>query len=171
MEKTATAIGRKFSFSIVHHNDVTNRGERVDKRPKKAQERFINEDHFVFCMVDDVGDLFGKQADVQRVKHTPRTRRGEVQLKVSSGIPCKGRNATIGTNPQIIEDTTESTGAFCPLAIGLSLAASRGSGDYLLGREQFLGAIKQIREDEWTVLHKTLHTRLPFSYFPPATYN
>jgi uncharacterized protein YhdP len=81
----------------------------------------------------------------------------DVELKVPRGIPRKGGDTAVGTNPKIIEDATEATRALGPFTIGLPLNPhSRCCHDFFLGK-QLLGPIKEIGEDEWTVLHKTLH--------------
>jgi hypothetical protein len=108
-------------------------------------------------MIHDVGDLFGEQPNVQGVQHTARTWSGKVELEVPRGVPGKGGDTTVGTNSKIVENATEATRALGPLAIGLPLDPhSRRSHNFFL-RKQLLGPIKEIGEDEWTVLHKTLH--------------
>ena len=51
------------------------------------QQRLVDDDHLVLGIVDDVGELVGEQAGVQRVDD--RTHRGdrEVQLEVLALVP------------------------------------------------------------------------------------
>jgi hypothetical protein len=91
------------------------------------------------------------------VQNTTRTWSGKVELKVPRGIPRKGGDTAVSADPKIIEDATEATRALGPLAIGLPLDPHGRCSHDLFLREQLLGPIKEIGEDEWTVLHKTLH--------------
>jgi hypothetical protein len=102
VQQPASTIGREFTASVVHDNDVAHGRERVDQRPQQSEKRLVDEDDFVLGMVDDVGDLFGEQADVERVEYSPATWRGEVQLKMAGAVPCERRHPPVGTDPEIV---------------------------------------------------------------------
>jgi hypothetical protein len=55
--------------------------------------RVVDEDDLVLRVVSDVGQLFGRQADVQGVQHRAHRRRPEVDLQVLLGVPRKGGDA------------------------------------------------------------------------------
>ena len=64
-------------------------------RPEQRHEGPVHEDDLVLRVVGDVGELLREEADVQRVQHPARARRGEVQLEVARRVPGKGRHPAV----------------------------------------------------------------------------
>ena len=91
---TGEIIGN-VACTVVHQHEVSHPFKRGQQRSEQTEKGTIDEDHFVIGMVDDVGELFGKQPNVQGVQHPSRARRSEIQLKVPCRIPCKGRHAAL----------------------------------------------------------------------------
>ena len=60
----------------------------LNQRPKVG----VQKDVLIFCVVDNVNNLLGKQAWINSVAHIPSTSRGVVRLKVPIVIPRKRRN-------------------------------------------------------------------------------
>ena len=80
---------RHFTLAVIHKHQMLHRGECREQRLNECVNRSVNEDHFIFCMVHDVGELLGEQTNVQRVQHAARTRSSEVQLQVALSVPRK----------------------------------------------------------------------------------
>ena len=99
---------------VVHQHQVLEPLERRQQRSEHAKQRAIDEDHLVVGMVDDVGQLLGEQADVQRVQHTTGARRGEVQLEVPRRVPRERRDTAVRRDAEIVERPAEPTGALGP---------------------------------------------------------
>ena len=90
---------------------------RSRRRAARAREqRAVDEDHLVLGVVDDVGELLGEQADVQRVQDAPGARRGEVQLQVAGAVPGERADAGVGGEAERVERAAEPAGALGPLA-------------------------------------------------------
>ncbi len=70
LEAVGAFLGDR-TLAVVHHDDVTNRVERLEQGPQQARQRLVDEDDLVLGVVRDVGELVGEQADVQRVEHAP----------------------------------------------------------------------------------------------------
>ena len=54
-------------------------------------------------MIDDVDELFARQADVDRVQDRPDRRHGEVQLEVPMMVPGKRGDAIAGLDAQSLK--------------------------------------------------------------------
>ncbi len=84
------------ALPVVHHHEVLDRLERRHQWPEQSEERAVDEDDLVLGVVDDVGELLGEQADVQRVQDPSGAGCGEVQLEVARGVPTERRDAAVG---------------------------------------------------------------------------
>jgi hypothetical protein len=88
-------VGRLVACAVVHHHDVAHGREGRQERPQQLDQRAVDEDDLVLGVVDDVGELLGEQADVERVQHPAAAGRGEVELEVAGGVPGERRDAAI----------------------------------------------------------------------------
>ena len=123
---------RYVAFAVVHDDQVLHSCKRWQQRSDQCEQRTINENHFVFGVIHDVGKLLGEQPNVQRVSNSTCARWRKVQLEVSCGIPCKRGNATILRNAQLVQYSTKLTRARSPFAICRALnACGSGSSDGL----------------------------------------
>jgi hypothetical protein len=86
-------------------------GQRLD-------ERAVDEDDAVAGVVDDVDDLLGEQADVQRVQDGAVGGDREVQLEVALRVPAEGRHPVPGLDPEAFEHAAEAVDAIGHLRIG-----------------------------------------------------
>ena len=153
----AVEVGGDVAFAVVHHHQVLQPFERRQQRGEQAEQRAVDEDHLVVGVVDDVGELLGEQADVERVQDPAGARRREVQLEVAGGVPRERADAPVGGDSQVVEDATELAGAGGPFAVVHPLEPGTGGGDDLLVRVVLLGPLEDVRNREWNVLHQALH--------------
>ena len=150
-------VGRDVALAVVHQHKVADSLERRQQRRQQTEQRTIDEDHLVVGVIDDVGELFGEQPDVQRVQHTSGARRGEVELEVAGRVPPERGHSPVGTDAEIVEHSAESAGALGPGAVVRAFQAAAGHGGDALVREVLLGASEQMWDGEWNVLHEALH--------------
>ena len=73
---------------------MLNSGESGQQGLNQRIDRGVNEDDFIFCVINDVRNLLREQTNVQCVQDAARTRSRKVQLKVALRIPRKGADAT-----------------------------------------------------------------------------
>ena len=138
------------------------RSNVLQQRRQQRQQRAVDEDDLVVGVVDDVRQLLGKEADVQRVQHPPGARRGEVQLEVAGGVPGERRHPAVGGDLQVVEHAAEPARALGPVAVGDPLAPGRRRRRHRLVREVLLGPVEQVRDGQRDVLHRALHAaRVP----------
>jgi flavin-binding protein dodecin len=86
-------------------------GQRLD-------ERAVDEDHAVARVVDDVDDLLGEQADVQRVQDGAVGRHREVELEVALRVPREGRHPVAALHAEALEHAAEAVDALGHLRVG-----------------------------------------------------
>ena len=100
--KTGNAVGH-FTFSIIHEHKMFHCCKGGEQRLNEREDGCVDENDFIFSMIDDVSQLFGEQSNIQRMQNTPTTRRSKIQLEMALRVPCKSGDATIGRYPQCVE--------------------------------------------------------------------
>ena len=86
-------------------------GQRLDQRA-------VDEDHAVSRVVDDVDDLLGEQADVQRVQDGAVGGHRHVELEVALGVPGERRHPVAALHPEALEHAPEAVDALGHLRVG-----------------------------------------------------
>ena len=61
-------------------------------------------------MVDDVGELVGVEAEVERVEDAADERNAEVGLEVLAVVPAEGGDAVAGADAEVGQDTGPAAG-------------------------------------------------------------
>ena len=84
-----------FAFAVVHDHEMFHRLECRQQRCDQCEQRAIDEDHFVFRVICDIGQLLGEQTYIQCVQHAPRAWRRKIKFEVSRRVPRKRRNTTV----------------------------------------------------------------------------
>ena len=156
-QNVAVQVGGDVTLAVVHHHEVLQALERRQQRSEEPEQRAVDEDHLVVGVIDDVGELLGEQPDVERVQDSTGTRRGEVQLEVTGGVPRERADATVGGDPEVVEHAAELAGARCPLTVGGAFETGAGCRDDLLVRVVLLRPFEDVRDGERNVLHQALH--------------
>ena len=128
--------------AVVHEYHVSDRFEGLHEWPDQGGHRVVEEDHLVLSVVHDVGELVGKQAEVQGVRHPAGARWGEVELEVARGVPGEGGHPAVLADAQVVEDTAQAPRPLTPLAVGDVLDAGRRGGDHLLVGKQAGAALE-----------------------------
>ena len=140
------------------------------QRPQQAEQRAVDEDHLVLGVVDDVGDLLGEQADVERVQHPAGAGRREVQLEVAGGVPGEGGHPAVGRDAEVVEHAAQAAGPRRPTRRRCARSTpSAVAVTISLSREQALGPVEEVGQRERTVLHQALHGSPWFRGGPVST--
>ncbi len=149
------------TLAVVHQHQVPQALEGRQQGCEQREQRTVDEDHLVVRVVDDVGELVGEQADVQRVQHAARARGAEIEFEMARRIPAEGGDTAVLRDTELVEHPSQPAGALGPGRIGGALTARAGGGDDLLVPVVLLGAIEQVGDREWDVLHQALHEGAP----------
>ncbi|CAB4661068.1 unannotated protein [freshwater metagenome] len=150
--KTGNCIGH-FPLAVIHKDQMLHRGKRREKWLNQREDRRINEDHFIFCMINDVGQLFGKQTNVERVQHATTTGSRKIQLQMALSVPCKRGHTAVLRDSQVVQHSCKTTRALCPLSIGDSFATCSSGSHNVLVAVVFLCTIKEIVHRQLGWLH------------------
>ena len=109
-------------------------------------------------VVDDVGELVGVEAEVERVEHAAHERDAEVGLEVRAVVPAEGGDAVAGRDAEIEQDPREASGAVGEFGAGIAPDALVGGppDDFLAAEERFRAA-EDRRQGERVVHHQAVH--------------
>jgi hypothetical protein len=104
--------------AVAHHHEVAHAVELGRQLRQRRDERAVDEDHPVLRVVDDVDDLLGEQADVERVQDGAVGGHGEVELVVALGVPGEGRHPVAALDAEALEHAPEAVDALGHLRVG-----------------------------------------------------
>ena len=129
-------------FRRVAHNDVQfDALQLIGEVLQERHEIAIYEDDGVLGIVDDVRQLIGKQAQIQRVQHRAEAGYGEIQLQVTVGIPREGGDAVPLLHACRAKCVGKLRRALSPLAKGIAMQAFICLGDDFLFAKKTHSAI------------------------------
>src|SRR5262245_42749532 len=110
-------------------------------------------------MIDDVGELIGKQPDVQRVQNCSHTRNRQVRFEVLLVVPAERAYAIAGGNSQPFESACEPAGSFRYVAKRRALAAVLGQRHHLARGIDRTAVFEDRVDVERAILHRALDHR------------
>ena len=124
---------------------------------QQRNEGGVDDDAAVLGVVDDIGQLLGRQPDVQRVQDRSHAGDGEVGLEVALVVPAEGADAVTRL------DAEPGQGGGQPLGPGGHLDETGLAAAALLHRDDGAVAVyplpveQQVSDQERGVLHGALH--------------
>ena len=155
------ALGRR---AVVGDHDHVLHGDAVADLLEGLEQRAVDEERAVGGVVDDVGQLVGVQARVERVHHRAAQRHGEVELQVAVLVPAERRDAVAGLDAERCEGVRELARAAREVGVAVAVDAAVGeAADELVVRELGRGALEEHGEREGMVVaHQAVqHRRAP----------
>ena len=78
--------------AVADHYVVGHCLEAGRDRFEHRHQRSVDQHHPVLCVIDDVGQLIGEQAQVHGVQDRAHRRRGQVRLEMLLAVPAKRRD-------------------------------------------------------------------------------
>ena len=85
-----------------HDDNLLDCCERGDHRCEERCEVRVDEDHLVFSVVDDIGQLFREQPDVERVTDASAVCRRPIELMMTMIVPRKGADGIPHLGPELL---------------------------------------------------------------------
>ena len=133
-------------------------GDFVGDALVQGEQAGFDEDDLVFGVVYDVGELFGEEADVERVADGPRAGDGEVEFHVLIIVPGEGSYAVAGLDAQVDEGFGEAFDALVHVPIGGAVPGTIGleSGDGFVG-EHAVGVFENTIHRQLVIHHQAVH--------------
>ena len=143
---------------IGHRNEALDAlhlgGERLDQR----SERDIEEQELILGVVDDVRDLLGIEARIDRVQHRSAARHAVVELHVAVAVPRERGNALAGLHRERRERVGHLLRTAMDVAVGAPMERPLDrAGDDLGAGVNRDGVLDQRRDEERPILHQSLH--------------
>ena len=104
-------------------------------------------------MIDDVLQILGAQADVQRVQHRPHAGAGMVGLQMPGAVPHEGAHPVADVDARLAERVGQLMRPVAGLAVGLTAHPVLGCRhDLFIGRD--LGAsVEDVGHQQGSALH------------------
>ena len=124
----------------------------------QRQQGFVDDHRSILGVVDDVGELVGMKAKVQRVQDAAHQRDAEIGLEVRPVIPAEGCDAIAWRDAEVEQRLRQTPRT--DREVGAGVAADRlvsGAPDDFLPPEQRFGAAKDRRQRERVVHHQAVH--------------
>ena len=124
---------------------------------KRRDQRSVDDDDRVLGVVDDEGQLFGEEPDVERVQDGAHARDGEVGLHVRLVVPHERRHAVTGLHAEFAQRRGQLLGALGDLEERRLLDPVGRDGEDLLVGVHELAVADDAADEQWRVLHRALH--------------
>ena len=103
---------------IADDDDVLDGAKVFRDARDRGIERCVDEDDAVCAVIDDEGELFREEADVERVHDRAHRRDGVVGFEVLLSVPAEGSDAIAGADAETLERTGEAANAIAHFAEG-----------------------------------------------------
>jgi hypothetical protein len=109
---------QRVDVAVAHDHVVAHALELGSELGQWLHERAVDEHDPVLGVVDDVDDLLGEEADVERVEHGAVGGHRHVELKVALRVPGERRHAVAALHPEALEHAPETVDALGHLGVG-----------------------------------------------------
>jgi len=95
--------GRERRVALPHDDDVPDRGDAALELGEEGEERLVDDDDAVLGVRGDVGEIVGRESQVEGMEHGAHGGDGAVRLEMPRVVPREGRNAVTGLHAESTE--------------------------------------------------------------------
>ena len=147
---------------VGQHDDALDRLQLIAKLFDDRKERQVDEEHAVFCVVDDPGDLLGKEPRVDGVIDAAEAEQPVPDLEVPPCVPGKRRGAVAELETVPVEAAGDAPSAGVHLAIvGPVDRPLDRPRDHLAIAVLDRGVVDDLVTKQRPFLHQSAHRSLP----------
>ena len=140
------------------HDDDMLKPRAVTELLEHRQERTVDDHHLVAGVRDDVRQLVGVQADIERMEHGTHRRDADVGLEMLVVVPAQRSDAVVIANTELAQCAGQPVGAEEALAVRRAVERLVGAAtDDRLARMQLPGPARHGRNRELKVHHQAVH--------------
>jgi hypothetical protein len=138
---------------------VLHRGQLVPHPGQQGDQHGIDDDDLVLGVVDHIGQLFGEEAQVQRVQYRAHGGDAQVGLEVGLVVPQERTHPVTVAHPDPLQGPGQSLGAVGDLGEGGldGLAGRTGDGDHPALAIDLLAVAENATHQQRCILHGTQH--------------
>ena len=160
----ARKFGRGRALLAVEEHEMVDPADLLAQAFHQRQQRCVDEDHLVLGMVDDVGQLIRKEANVEGVYDRACARRAEVEFNMLVVVPSKGADSVAGLHTQSFEHIAEPLHPTIEVTVRILVErAVRQFGLDLLVRIESIPVFQNAVNRELIVHHQAgKHTTAPW---------
>ena len=138
---------------------MRDRRHPVDDLREQRGEAPVHDEHLVARVIDDVGEVIGREPHVDGVQHTPGQRSRVVDLEMGLAVRGEGADPRVGSGAQRVQRRSEASHPHRPLPNSRHpVAVAIGSDDACVA-EHPLRTMEHVTEGERPVLHLADHVR------------
>ena len=150
-------------FFIGHHDEAFHVRKMLVQLFHQRQEGQVHEDELVLGVVDDVNELFCRQARIHGVTDGTHAGGGVVDLQVAVGIPGNGTNPVFLGRPELLQGIGQLTGTLGQFRVGIPVnRAFGGTGYNFLVREVAGRKLQDLGNQQGALHHQAMHRRVSF---------
>ena len=143
--------------ALARHDDRLDGLQLVLDGGQERDQRGVDDDEAVLGMVDDVGQLLGREPDVEGVQDGPHGRDGEIGLQVTLIVPAERADPVPRLDPEAGEGGRQLLRPGCHLGEGGRAVAARLDGDDGAVAVHLLPVTEDVADQERGVLHGAFH--------------
>ncbi len=156
--------------ALAHHHDVLDRGQLVADPGQQPGDGGVHDDDPVLGVVDDVGELFGEEPQVEGVEDRAHGGDREIGLEVGLVVPEEGADPVRVSDPEPAERLGQPLGPPGHLGEGGGdrLALGPDDGHDPAVRVDRLAVAEDPADQQRAVLHGAEHRRLPCCHRAPG---
>jgi hypothetical protein len=161
-------VGEERAVSGARDDHVLDRLQVRQQRGEQGEQRTVGDDHAVGGVVDDPGQLLGREAEVQGVQDRAHGRDREVRLDVFRVVPGQGRHALVAGDTEVVPQRVGQLGrAGADLRVGAAVRlVLTGPGGHLRCPVDRRPVGQDPRDQQRYVLHRAQHGVLPGATLP-----
>ena len=149
---------RRVGRTVDHH--VLDRGSLAEHLRQQRQDRAVGQHDEVLGVVDDVGQLVGKEPHVEGVQHGTHRRHGEIGLEVLLVVPHERGDPLVTGHAQGTEGVSQLGSAPAHVGVRRPAYAIAGRRDHFAGAVDRRPVANDRRDRQRDVLHGAAH-RVP----------
>ena len=144
--------------AVGHDHDMLHRLQLLPHAFDHGDQVEVDEDHLVFGMVGDIGDMLGRQPRIDGVQYRADAGDAEIELEMAVGVPGDGADPVAELDAQVLERLGHLLGALLRIAITVAMNRPFDCPGHDLdlgvggGRE-----VDDLRNQQRAVLHQSQH--------------
>src|SRR5262249_36838565 len=135
------------SIRRIAHNDIEPDARKlICQALQQRHQVAVDKDNLILRVIDNIGQLLCKQADIQRVQNRAHTRNSKIQFQMTISVPAKGRDAISPPGSRCLKRVRQLLDALAPISIGIAMFAMGCERDNLFPLKEPYSTLEKMRQ-------------------------